>query len=78
MALCVAEMSEPTFSDGFALNVGLEDWQVDRVHDCYNAAQNTRLPFKLFISFDMTWVMTRLSSQNSFDADSPTLGLVNG
>ena len=43
-----------TSSDGFALNVGLEDWQVDRVHDCYNAAQSTGLPFKLFISFDMT------------------------
>ena len=43
-----------TSSDGFALNVGLEDWQVDRVQDCYNAAQSTGLPFKLFISFDMT------------------------
>ena len=40
-------------SDGFALNVGPEDWQVDRVRDCYDAAQNTSLPFKLFISFDM-------------------------
>ena len=46
----------PTLSDGFALNVGLEDWQVDRVCDCYNAAQSIDLPFKLFISFDMTWV----------------------
>jgi hypothetical protein len=45
-----------TPSDGFALNAGLEDWQVDRVQDCYNAAQGTGLPFKLFISFDMTWV----------------------
>ncbi|KAF9646184.1 glycoside hydrolase family 71 protein [Thelephora ganbajun] len=42
--------------DGFALNVGPEDWQVDRVHDCYNAAQSVDLPFKLFISFDMTCI----------------------
>ena len=49
-------VTSPTLSDGFALNVGLEDWQVDRVHDCYNAAQGTGLPFSLFISFDMTWV----------------------
>lgn len=55
-------------SDGFALNVGLEDWQVDRVHDCYNAAQSTRLPFKLFISFDMAWVDSLL--QVVFDVDS--------
>ena len=47
-------VTSSTLSDGFALNVGLEDWQVDRVHDCYNAAQNASLPFKLFISFDMT------------------------
>ena len=51
-----AEYNSTIPSDGFALNVGLEDWQVDRVHDCYNAAQSTDLPFKLFISFDMTWV----------------------
>jgi hypothetical protein len=57
-------------SDGFALNVGLESWQVDRVHDCYNAAQITRLPFKLFISFDMTWVdITRVFPQNPVDVD---------
>ena len=60
-----------TLSDGFALNVGPEDWQVDRVHDCYNAAQMTCLPFKLFISFDMKWVdMTRFSLQNRVDYGS--------
>jgi len=47
-------VTSPALSDGFALNVGLEDWQVDRVHDCYAAAQSTGQPFKLFISFDMT------------------------
>ena len=60
----------PALSDGFALNVGLEEWQVDRVHDCYNAAQKTCLPFKLFISFDMKCVdMTRFSPQKRVDID---------
>ncbi|TFK50918.1 glycoside hydrolase family 71 protein [Heliocybe sulcata] len=40
--------------DGFALNVGRESWQKDRVVDCYTAALQSRLPFRLFISFDMT------------------------
>ncbi|ETW78345.1 glycoside hydrolase family 71 protein [Heterobasidion irregulare TC 32-1] len=48
--------------DGFALNVGREEWQRCRVEDCYTAAarlnQSTTGPdvfqFKLFISFDMT------------------------
>lgn len=40
--------------DGFALNVGREEWQRDRVLDCYQAAERSGLPFKLFISFDMT------------------------
>ena len=63
--------TSPTVSDGFALNVGLEDWQVDRVHDCYNAAQSIGLPFKLFISFDMTWVhLARFPPQNRADPDS--------
>ena len=57
----------PALSDGFALNVGLEEWQVDRVHDCYNAAQKTCLPFKLFISFDMRWVdMTNFSQKRVY------------
>lgn len=43
---------------------------MDRVHDCYNAAQKTRIPFKLFISFDMKWVdMTRFSPQKRVDVD---------
>ncbi|KDQ50875.1 glycoside hydrolase family 71 protein [Jaapia argillacea MUCL 33604] len=40
--------------DGFALNVGREEWQRDRVGDCYSAALQSQLPFKLFLSFDMT------------------------
>jgi len=38
--------------DGFALNIGSDDWQGSRVADAYAAAQGTR--FQLFISFDMT------------------------
>ena len=41
-------------SDAFALNVGREDWQRDRVADCYEAAQQLQTDFKLLLSFDMT------------------------
>ncbi|KAM5537876.1 hypothetical protein V8D89_008352 [Ganoderma adspersum] len=40
--------------DGFALNVGPEDWQRRSVSLCYDAALELGLPFKLFLSFDMT------------------------
>ncbi|CAL1711763.1 unnamed protein product [Somion occarium] len=39
--------------DGFALNVGREDWQLARVADCFEAARRSLKPFKLFLSFDM-------------------------
>lgn len=38
--------------DAFALNVGREDWQRERVQDAFTAAAGT--DFRLFISFDMT------------------------
>jgi len=45
-------------SDGFVLNVGREEWQRHRSADCFAATK--RLPestaFKLFFSFDMTYV----------------------
>lgn len=40
--------------DGFALNVGRDTWQMDRVQDAYNAAQSLGTPFKLLLSLDMT------------------------
>ncbi|KAH9917216.1 glycoside hydrolase family 71 protein [Amylocystis lapponica] len=40
--------------DGFALNVGREEWQKARVSDCYEASMQSGLSFKLFLSFDMT------------------------
>ncbi|CCA70334.1 related to glycoside hydrolase family 71 protein-Laccaria bicolor [Serendipita indica DSM 11827] len=38
--------------DGFALNVGRDDWQPSRVTDAYAAAKGTN--FKLFLSLDMS------------------------
>ncbi|RDB17844.1 Glucan endo-1,3-alpha-glucosidase agn1 [Hypsizygus marmoreus] len=40
--------------DGFALNMGRDEWQPDRVSDAYTAAQQSGLDFKLFLSLDMT------------------------
>ncbi|TFK21952.1 glycoside hydrolase [Coprinopsis marcescibilis] len=42
--------------DGFVLNVGREEWQRDRVADCFKAAAQlpSTTPFKIFFSFDMS------------------------
>ncbi|KAH9927778.1 glycoside hydrolase [Fomitopsis serialis] len=42
--------------DGFALNIGKEEWQISRVADCYEAARRARTsqPFRVFLSLDMT------------------------
>ncbi|KAJ7655358.1 glycoside hydrolase family 71 protein [Mycena rosella] len=40
--------------DGFALNVGKEPWQQDRVATCFAAAARASAPFALFLSFDMS------------------------
>ncbi|TFK40779.1 glycoside hydrolase family 71 protein [Crucibulum laeve] len=40
--------------DGFALNVGVDEWQPARVADAYQAALQSGLDFKLFLSLDMT------------------------
>ena len=58
--------------DGFALNMGVESWQVDRVADAYTAAQQSGLNFKLFLSMDMT----SLGCWSSNDA-SNLVGLVS-
>jgi glucan endo-1,3-alpha-glucosidase len=39
--------------DAFALNVGTDDWQKDRVDDAFNAARDSETGFKMFMSFDM-------------------------
>ncbi|KAJ3805324.1 glycoside hydrolase [Lentinula aff. lateritia] len=40
--------------DGFALNMGSDDWQPARVADAYAAAQTSSLNFKMFLSLDMS------------------------
>ncbi|KAL2314500.1 Glucan endo-1,3-alpha-glucosidase agn1 [Schizosaccharomyces pombe] len=40
--------------DGFALNMGSDAWQVERIEDAYDAAASVSSDFKLFISFDMS------------------------
>ncbi|TBU46665.1 glycoside hydrolase family 71 protein [Dichomitus squalens] len=42
--------------DGFALNVGPEEWQKRSISLCYAAALALGSPFKLFLSFDMTLI----------------------
>ena len=42
--------------DAFALNVGSDPWQPDRVKDAYDAAAECGTGFKMFMSFDMTCV----------------------
>ncbi|PSR74813.1 hypothetical protein PHLCEN_2v9527 [Hermanssonia centrifuga] len=40
--------------DGFALNIGSDDWQPTQVASAYQAAAASGTDFKLFISFDMS------------------------
>ncbi|EDR13362.1 glycoside hydrolase family 71 protein [Laccaria bicolor S238N-H82] len=40
--------------DGFALNMGSDDWEPARVADAYQAALQSGLDFKLFLSLDMS------------------------
>ncbi|OAX44314.1 glycoside hydrolase family 71 protein [Rhizopogon vinicolor AM-OR11-026] len=40
--------------DGFALNVGIDDWQPQQVANAYQAALQSGTGFKLFMSFDMS------------------------
>ncbi|KAI0800253.1 glycoside hydrolase family 71 protein [Fomes fomentarius] len=40
--------------DGFALNVGREEWQRESIARCYAAALEVGAAFRLFLSFDMT------------------------
>ncbi|KAG6331266.1 hypothetical protein ID866_7823 [Astraeus odoratus] len=40
--------------DGFALNVGTDDWQPQQVANAFAAAEQSGTGFKLFMSFDMT------------------------
>ncbi|KAL0955708.1 hypothetical protein HGRIS_001928 [Hohenbuehelia grisea] len=50
------EMAAAHEIDGFALNIGREDWQKQRVADCFEAVtrSSAATSFKLFFSFDMS------------------------
>jgi hypothetical protein len=56
-------------SDAFALNIGRDDWMPARVADAYSAAQALNVNFKLFISFDMTCVLSACYSSTKQHAD---------
>lgn len=47
-------MASASGIDGFALNMGTDEWQPARVADAYQAAQESGTNFKLFLSLDMT------------------------
>lgn len=54
--LTIENSKHTVSSDGFALNVGRDDWQPARVADAYQAARDSGRNFKLFLSFDMRLV----------------------
>ncbi|KAG6906620.1 hypothetical protein DXG01_012938 [Tephrocybe rancida] len=53
--------------DGFALNMGSDEWQPDRVADAFEAARQSGMDFKLFLSLDMS------SMPGATSADAQTL-----
>ncbi|CAF3398298.1 unnamed protein product [Rotaria socialis] len=65
--------------DGFALNVGIDDWQPDRVTKALAAAQNNG-DFTMFISFDMSSLTFNNGILNRFHfaAYHPNYFRVNG
>mgnify|MGYP002384306871 CR=1 FL=1 len=65
--------------DGFALNVGIDDWQPDRVSKALAAAQNNG-NFAIFISFDMASLPfdNGVLGRFSFAANHPNYFRVNG
>lgn len=48
------QLAQSNGIDGFALNVGTDSWQPDRVAKAYAAASQLGNTFKMFLSFDMT------------------------
>ncbi|KAJ6550422.1 glycoside hydrolase family 71 protein [Mycena vulgaris] len=70
--------AKATGIDGFALNVALPDYEVDRVATAFVAAQDA--DFKLFFSFDMTrdWQASDIVSLVAAHATSPAMLTYNG
>lgn len=48
------QLAQANGIDGFALNIGTDSWQPDRVAKAYAAASQLGNSFKMFLSFDMT------------------------
>ena len=65
--------------DGFAMNVGIDDWQPDRISKALAAAQNNG-DFAIFISFDMASLTFDFGvlSRFHFAANHPNYFRVNG
>lgn len=65
--------------DGFALNVGIDYWQPDRVAKALAAAQNNG-DFAIFVSFDMSSLGFNKSALSSFHfaANHPNYYRING
>ncbi|THV06172.1 glycoside hydrolase family 71 protein [Dendrothele bispora CBS 962.96] len=59
------ELATNSDIDGFALNVGRERWQLDRVADCFEAASRTGSRIMFFLSFDMS----SLPAENESDVE---------
>ncbi|KAJ7926937.1 glycoside hydrolase family 71 protein [Mycena leptocephala] len=70
--------AKATGIDGFALNIALADYEVDRVATAFVAAENAN--FKLFFSFDMSrsWQQSDIVSLVAAHASSPAMLTYNG
>ncbi|KAF5340761.1 hypothetical protein D9611_007495 [Ephemerocybe angulata] len=52
--------------DGFSLNTGKDAWEPARIADAYQAALESKLDFKLFISLDMTSIPCASADDGAF------------
>ncbi|KAJ7190770.1 glycoside hydrolase family 71 protein [Mycena pura] len=70
--------AKATGIDGFALNIALTDYEVDRVADAFVVAESS--DFKLFFSFDMSfsWQASDVVSLVAAHASSPAMLTYNG
>ncbi|GAO46524.1 hypothetical protein G7K_0754-t1 [Saitoella complicata NRRL Y-17804] len=60
------ELAQSAGIDGFALNIGLDEWVPDRVASAYEAASTLSDTFYLFFSFDMS-IFTSSDVQTMID-----------
>ncbi|TRM68935.1 glycoside hydrolase family 71 protein [Schizophyllum amplum] len=65
----LVDCAERAALDGFVLNVGREEWQRDRVLDCFATALAMRSPLKFFLSFDMSSIPAATPADVDFLCD---------